>query len=64
MTSHRTTIKVFSGNSNPELAEQIANQLHLPLGKAEGKFPVRFRRLYAVMMCLSCSPRPIRSTII
>ena len=35
MTSHRTTIKVFSGNSNPELAEQIANQLHLPLGKAE-----------------------------
>ena len=35
MTSHRKTIKVFSGNSNPELAEQIANQLHLPLGKAE-----------------------------
>lgn len=35
MSAHRTTIKVFSGNSNPELAESIARQLHLPLGKAE-----------------------------
>ena len=34
MTNHRTMIKVFSGNSNPELAESIAKRLDLPLGRA------------------------------
>ena len=34
MIPHGTKIKVFTGNSNPELAQQIAAQLGLEVGKA------------------------------
>jgi ribose-phosphate pyrophosphokinase len=35
MISHGKNIKIFTGNSNPVLAMQIASALGLPLGKAE-----------------------------
>lgn len=35
MNLHGKDIKIFSGNSNPELALSIANHLGLPLGKSE-----------------------------
>lgn len=34
MNLHGSTIKIFTGNSNPELAQAIAAQLELPLGGA------------------------------
>lgn len=34
MISHGTNIKIFSGNSHPALAKQIASALKLPLGKS------------------------------
>ena len=34
MISHGKNIKIFSGNSHPALAMQIASALGLPLGKA------------------------------
>ncbi|MBQ7625428.1 MAG: ribose-phosphate pyrophosphokinase [Clostridia bacterium] len=39
MISHGTKIKIFSGNSHPQLAKEIAEQLGLSVGKATvGKF--------------------------
>ncbi len=39
MITHGTNIKIFTGNANPELAKEIANELNRPLGKAfVGKF--------------------------
>ena len=35
MSPHHSTIKVFSGNSNPELAADIASRLSVPLSGAE-----------------------------
>lgn len=35
MNLHGKDIKIFSGNSNPEVAEQIAKILGLPVGKSE-----------------------------
>ena len=35
MSPHHSTIKVFSGNSNPELAADIAARLSVPLSSAE-----------------------------
>ena len=37
MISHGTKIKIFAGNSHPELAREIAEQLGLSVGKAEVK---------------------------
>lgn len=37
MTSHDSPIKVFSGNSNPGLAEKICGYLDVPLGRAQVK---------------------------
>ena len=37
MISHGKEVKVFSGNSNPALAESICNHLYKPLGKADIK---------------------------
>ena len=37
MISHGKDIKIFSGNSNPELAKQICAKLGLPLGSSEVK---------------------------
>lgn len=35
----RKTIKIFSGNANPELAKEIAENIGIPMGKAEvGRF--------------------------
>ncbi|MCX7715435.1 MAG: ribose-phosphate pyrophosphokinase [Clostridia bacterium] len=34
MTNHGKNIKIFSANSNPQLAEEIAQKLALPMGKA------------------------------
>lgn len=34
MISHGKNIKIFSGNSHPALAMQIASALGLPIGKA------------------------------
>ena len=36
MISHGKEIKVFAGNSNPELAEHICSELYRTLGKADG----------------------------
>ncbi|GAB6168594.1 ribose-phosphate diphosphokinase [Clostridium carnis] len=35
MITHGKNIKIFTGNSHPELAQEIANILGLPLGKAK-----------------------------
>ena len=35
MNTHGNSIKVFSGNANPKLAEDIAKRLSLPVGKAK-----------------------------
>ena len=35
MISHGKDIKIFSGNSNPELAKAICKELGLPLGDSE-----------------------------
>ncbi len=35
MITHGTGIKIFTGNSNPELAAEIAQYLGVPMGKAE-----------------------------
>lgn len=35
MISHGKEIKVFAGNSNPELAEHICSELYRTLGKAD-----------------------------
>lgn len=35
MITHGTGIKIFTGNSNPELATEIAQYLGVPMGKAE-----------------------------
>ena len=37
MNLHGKDIKIFSGNSNPEVAFQISRSLGLPLGKSEVK---------------------------
>ena len=37
MISHGKEIKVFSGNSNPALAEEICRSLHLNVGNSEAK---------------------------
>lgn len=37
MISHGKDIKIFSGNSNPELAKAICDKLQLPLGSSEVK---------------------------
>lgn len=34
MITHGTNIKLFTGNANPELAEEIARELNRPMGKA------------------------------
>ena len=34
MLVHGKNIKIFSGNSNPELAKEIADKLAIPMGKA------------------------------
>ena len=34
MIAHGNNIKIFSGNANPQLAEEIAATLGLPLGSA------------------------------
>ena len=36
MNRHRSSIKVFTGNANPELAAGIARHMGIPLGKANG----------------------------
>ncbi|EJT6165708.1 ribose-phosphate diphosphokinase [Clostridium perfringens] len=35
MENHSKNIKIFTGNSHPELAREIARALNIPLGKAE-----------------------------
>ena len=35
MENHSKNIKIFTGNSHPELAREIAKALNIPLGKAE-----------------------------
>ncbi|MDZ4993533.1 ribose-phosphate diphosphokinase [Clostridium perfringens] len=35
MENHSKNIKIFTGNSHPELAREIAETLNIPLGKAE-----------------------------
>lgn len=35
MSPHGKDIKIFTGNSNPSVARQIAEYLHLPLGKCD-----------------------------
>ena len=35
MISHGTKIKVFTGNSNPQLAKDICKELGIPLGSCE-----------------------------
>jgi ribose-phosphate pyrophosphokinase len=35
MITHGTGIKIFTGNSNPELAREIARYLGVPMGDAE-----------------------------
>jgi len=35
MNYNKSTIKLFTGNANPELAQKIANHLNMPLGKAK-----------------------------
>lgn len=35
MENHSKNIKIFTGNSHPELAREIAEALNIPLGKAE-----------------------------
>ena len=35
MMSHGKKIKIFTGNSHPELAQQIADLLGIPLGKSK-----------------------------
>ena len=37
MIAHGKDIKIFSGNSNPELAKAICAKLGLPLGSSETK---------------------------
>ena len=51
MISHGKDIKIFSGNSNPELAKAICKELGLPLGDSEcGNFSdgETFVSIYAV----------------
>ena len=39
MSSYSKGIKIFAGNSNPELAQKISDSIGIPLGKCEvGKF--------------------------
>ena len=33
MENHSKNIKIFTGNSHPELAREIAKALNIPLGK-------------------------------
>ena len=35
MITHGKSIKIFTGNSNPELAKAICQELGVPLGNAE-----------------------------
>jgi len=35
MITHGTTIKIFTGNSNPQLAQKIAGQVGVPMGHSE-----------------------------
>ena len=35
MIAHGKDIKIFTGNSNPQLAEAICKELGIPLGNAE-----------------------------
>ena len=34
MSQHAVELKIFAGNSNPPLAEEISHYLKVPLGKA------------------------------
>ena len=64
MISHGKNIKIFSGNSHPALAMQIASALGLPIGKAaisltaKSRFP--FRNPFAARTCSSYSPPAVR----
>ena len=37
MTSPSTNLKVFSGSSHPTLAQEICDQIGIPLGRASTK---------------------------
>ena len=41
MIAHGKDIKIFSGNSNPELAKAICAELGLPLGSSEARHLLR-----------------------
>ena len=65
MISHGKNIKIFSGNSHPALAMQIASALGLPIGKAaistltaKSRFP--FRNPFAARTCSLYSPPAVR----
>ena len=61
MISHGKNIKIFSGNSHPALAMQIASALGLPIGKAAiSTFADGEWNRCAARMCSWCSPPAVR----
>ena len=66
MISHGKNIKIFSGNSHPALAMQIASALGLPIGKAaistfaDGEISVSIWNPFAARTCSSYSPPAVR----
>ena len=61
---------ILTGNSNPELAKEIAEQLGIKLtdvlvGRfSEGEIRVQIKKISADAMCLSCSRPVLRPMII
>jgi phosphoribosylpyrophosphate synthetase len=61
-------LMVFSGNANPRLAQQVARQLNIQLGKAnvskfsDGEIMVSCSRTSAARTSSCCSPRARRPT--
>ena len=66
MISHGKNIKIFSGNSHPALAMQIASALGLPIGKAaistfaDGEISVSISESVTARTCSSYSPPAVR----
>ena len=68
MISHGKDMKIFTGNANPALAQEICKLIGIKLGEAEVKASLTVRRpspctrLSAAAMCSSSTPPANPST--
>ena len=61
MNLHGKDIKIFTANSNPDVAAEIAKQLNLPLGAAEVK-TFSDGEISVSKMCIRDRRGPVRRT--